>query len=406
MKTMDAAQILTEVEGRRVDRKLTVVQMLPELECGGVERGTLEMARFLVEHGHRSIVVSEGGQLVAQLEREGSTHIQLPVGTKSLRCLGTLKPLRKLLKKSKVDIFHLRSRLPAWLGFLALKNLAPARKPIVFTTFHGFYSVNGYSAIMAKGDCVIAVSKAVEEHIKKAYGLKENIRRIYRGVDPETFNPEVITPARTETLRRKWRVKENLPVLMLPGRVSRLKGQHIFLQSLTKMRLNQVQAVIVGGYEKTGSYLQELQEIITRSGLGENVRLVGHCDDMPAALALADIVISCSSSRAEAFGRTIVEAMAMGKPVLATAHGGSVETILPGTTGWLVEPANPEALATQLDRALQDTASLQIMGKRGREHVRENFTTTKMCETTLSLYLEYMYKKSEGTNESAIINGH
>ncbi len=374
-------------------KKMNIVQILPELECGGVEQGTLEMGRYLVEHGHTSIVVSAGGRMVNQLEKEGSRHLQLPVGEKSPNCLKSLGPLRRLLGSGNIDILHLRSRLPAWIGFLALKGLSFPRRPKILTTFHGFYSVNAYSKIMLKGDCTIAVSQAIKAHIASEYGVKNNIRLIHRGVDVDKFDPKAITQRRLELLRQKWQLKEGLPVIMLPGRVSRLKGHHIFLKSLTQMKLPNFQAVIVGSYDNGGSYLQELDNIIRNSGLEKHVHLVGHCDDMPASLALADIVVNASSSKPEAFGRNIVEAMAMAKPVIATSHGGSVETVLNGKTGWLIKPSSTVAMAKKLEFALKDHERLKIMGKKGREHVQSKFTTRAMCQATLGLYLEYLQKK-------------
>jgi len=376
-----------------VNRKITVVQMLPDLECGGVEQGTLEMGRFLVAQGHASIVISAGGKMVSQLEREGSKHLHWAVGAKSPRCLASLRPLRSLLNHGKIDILHIRSRLPAWIGFFALTGLPAVRRPVIIKTFHGFYSVNAYSKIMLKGDCTIAVSDAVKKHIYAEYGVKENIRRIHRGVESERFDPAAVSRIRSEKLRKKWRLRENTPVILLPGRVSRLKGHHHFLKSLTELTSTPFQTVILGSYDDAGAYLQELKDIVGRNALQDHVYFVGHCDDMPAALALADVVVNATSSKPEAFGRTIVEAMAMAKPVIATAHGGSLETVIHGETGWLVKPSDPEAMGIQLKLALQDPERLRKMGEKGREHVKERFTTHVMCKQTFNLYLEYMERK-------------
>lgn len=379
-----------------VDRKINVVQMLPDLECGGVEQGTLEMGRFLVEQGHTSIVISADGKMVNQLEREGSTHLPWAVGAKSPRCLASLRPLRRLLGHGNIDILHMRSRLPAWIGFLALIGIPAPRRPVIITTFHGFYSINSYSRVMLKGDCTIAVSDAVKKHIHAEYGVRENIRRIHRGVDAEKFNPAAVSRIRSETLRKKWGLREDIPVILLPGRVSRLKGHCHFLNSLAELKSTPFQAVIVGSYENAGRYLQELKDIINNPALQGHVYFVGHCDDMPAASALADIVVNSTSSKPEAFGRTTVEAMAMAKPVIATAHGGSLETVLHGETGWLVKPSDPGAMGKQLRLALQDPERLLKMGKKGREYVKERFTTHAMCKETLNLYMEYRQRRNSG----------
>ena len=158
--------LLLRKRQREPARSLTVVQMLPELEGGGVERGTLELGKYLAEHGHRSLVISAGGRLVGQLEREGSKHIPWNVGSKSPICLKYILPLRRLLQKEQVDVLHLRSRMPAWVGYLAWKSLPKSKRPALVTTFHGFYSVNSYSAIMTKGDGIIAVSESIKKHIQ------------------------------------------------------------------------------------------------------------------------------------------------------------------------------------------------------------------------------------------------
>ena len=370
--------------------------MLPDLVGGGVERGTLEVGRHLAEQGHRSIVISGGGRLVAQLEEENSRHIKWDVGSKSLRCLQYILPLRQFLLKEHVDVLHLRSRMPAWIGYLAWKSLPKDKRPLLVTTFHGFYSVNSYSAIMTKGEGVIAVSESISKHIREHYSVSKSIRVIFRGVDDTQFDPAKVTSERIDALRTQWDIASDIPVLMLPGRLARWKGQDTFLLSLPHLHEQMYQAILVGDLEENSGFSSEICSLIKEHNLEGKVKCVGHCSDMPAALMLADVVLSTSSKEPEAFGRTTVEAMAMGKPVIATAHGGSLETVVNGETGWLVGPSDPEDLARGIREALSDFNRLKTYGIAGQKRVRERFTTKSMCEQTLTFYKELLASKRGG----------
>ncbi len=395
-KTIDCyARLLKEKRQRQTGERLSVVQMLPELDSGGVERGTLEIGRYLADRGHRSMVVSGGGRLVRQLVAEGSQHINWQVGAKSPLSLRYLLPLRRLLKEEQVDILHLRSRMPAWLGYIAWKTLPRHNRPILVTTFHGFYSVNRYSAIMTKGDGIIAISKSIEQHIREAYRVRKNIRLIFRGVDREVFSPEHVGEQRVAQLRSAWRLDGRSPVIMLPGRLTRLKGQDVFIRALALVKQTDYQAVLVGDVADNPGFTEELRNLIKQHGLSDRVFLVGYCDDMPAALLAADIVVSASSNEPEAFGRTTIEAMAMGKPVVATAHGGSLETVSPGRTGWLVSPGDPRDLAIALDEALASPERREALGRAGQELVNQRFTMKQMCEKTEALYRELVNERRQ-----------
>ncbi len=386
-------RIYQDKQEKRKGKRITTVQMLPELEGGGVERGTLEMGRYLAANGHHSIVVSAGGRMVEQLEREGSQHIKWAVGSKSPRCLLYILPLRRLMIDKEVDILHLRSRMPAWVGYISWLSLPKKRRPVLVTTFHGFYSLNKYSAIMTKGDGTIAVSESIKKHIYDKYNVQDGVRLIFRGVDEDIFNPDNVDQSRVSSLKEKWKIKNNQSVIMLPGRITRLKGLDIFVKSLNYVKSHNFQALIVGDVKENPNLVNELQELISENHLQDRVNFVGHCADMPAGLMLADIVISASSTEPEAFGRTTVEAMAMGKPVIATAHGGSLETVIHGETGWLVRPSAPKEMGKKIDEALCDANKLKVFGARGKERVRKNFTTKSMCEKTTLLYQELLLKR-------------
>lgn len=367
---------------------LTVIQMLPDLESGGVERGTLEMGAYLSRHGHRSIVVSAGGRLVTQLENEGSLHITSPVGSKTLSCLPSIFHVRRLLVQTKADILHLRSRLPAWVGHLAVKSLPAALRPHVVATFHGFYSINRYSAVMTKAEAIIAISNVVAKHIQIHYRVPESrVQVIYRGVDERLFTPELVAAGRIEALKKQWGLSGNAdPVILMPGRITGLKGHEVFIKSLAQLRHLPWRAVCVGDIENKTGFQKSLRHLAESLGLDNRISFPGYCTDMPAAYLASDIGVSASSSKAEAFGRVAVEAQAMGKPMVATAHGGSIETVLDGQTGWLVPPDDPDAMARALGEAVANPAKRVLFGENGRRWVLTKFSTREMCEKTVRLY--------------------
>ncbi len=375
-----------------VARAITVAQMLPDLDEGGVEQGTLEMGRYLSRRGHRSLVISRGGRLVDRLEDEGSRHISMPfIGEKSPRCLLHLFPLRQLIRRSRVDVLHLRSRLPAWVGYLAWKSLPSAERPRLVTTFHGFYSVNAYSAVMAKGEKIIAVSNAIAAHIQAAYHVpRDRVVTIHRGVDPAVFDPQVVSADRVERLRRQWNLYHcTAPILLLPARVTRLKGHDLLIEALGGMTGKPWTLICAGDFDPDGDYFQHLQRVCRQLGVAARVLFVGHCDDMPAAMRLADMVLS-TSTKPESFGRTMVEAQALERPVVASDHGGSLETVEEGHTGWLFTPGKVYCLQQTLEQALGAESRWAEMGRLGRQRVLEHFSLSRMCERTLNLYQDLL----------------
>ncbi len=371
--------------------KYTIVQMLPELITGGVERGTLEMGAFLVNKGHRSIVASNGGPMVEELIKNGSEHIKLPVGEKNPKALLCIPKLRKFFLEEKVDILHLRSRLPAWVGLVAAKTINKKMRPRVITTFHGFYSINAYSAVMTKGERIIAVSEQIREHICEKYDvIEDHIKLINRGFDASVFNPECVEQARISKLKKKWGLeKKTGPFIMLPGRFTQLKGHDLFLSALEKIKHLSWTAVLVGDEKEKPAYAAHLKAQVAQNNLEDRVIFAGHCNDMPAAFLLSDLTIS-ASIHPESFGRTAVESQAMGVPVVATSHGGSLGTVIPDKTGWLFPPTDVDALVSVLKKALADPNNLERLGRQAKEWVNHNFTTKLMCEKTLMLYKELM----------------
>lgn len=365
---------------------LVVLQVLPALVSGGVERGTLEIADAVVRAGGRAIVASAGGPLVGPLQRLGARHVLLPLATKNpLAILRNARRLAALARREGVRIIHARSRAPAWSALLAARRTAAH----FVTTYHGTYNEDfpgkrWYNSVMARGERVIAISSFIAGHIRERHGTEAGrIRVIPRGVDATLFDPALVAPARLEALRADWNLPAGRPVIMLPGRLTRWKGQGVLVEAMA--RLPDATAVLVGG---GAAYRAELEARIGALGLADRVRLVGHADDMPAALLLADIVVHASTDP-EAFGRTVIEAQAMARPVVAADLGGPRETVQQGVTGWRVTPGDPAALAAVLRNALDlPEAARAAIGARARAHVLQAYTTRAMQAATLDVYRE------------------
>ncbi len=372
-------------------RKPAVLQVLPRLVAGGVERGTVDVAAALVAAGWRAIVASAGGPMVHELERAGATHVTLPLASKNPFVMrANIDRLVAIIRNLNVDIVHARSRAPAWSARFAAKR---AGRHFV-TTFHNAYGSGSilkhrYNAVMAAGERVIAISHFVGEHAASVYHVPaERLRVIPRGVDINRFDGDKVRPERLIPLMKAWRLPDGVPVVLLPGRLTRWKGQLVLIEAMARLRRPEVHAVILGN--GSPRYRRELEEAVTRNGTGANFRFIDNCTDMAAAYMVADVVVSASTSP-EGFGRVIVEAQAMGRPVIATAHGGAQETIVPGETGWLVPPTDPAALATALAQVLdQDDAARRAMVARQIAHVRTHFTSALMAQRTLAVYEELM----------------
>jgi len=312
-----------------VTKKLTVIQMLPALESGGVERGTLEMGRYLVDQGHRSIVISAGGRLTDQLAKEGSEHINWQVGKKSLLTLRYVSKVRNLLRTIKPDILHLRSRLPGWVGYLAWKKLPREERPKLVTTVHGPYTVGRYSS---RGQRIIAVSNMIRDYIVDNYGFvdPDAISVIYRGVDASQYKFG-FTPSKgwTDEWYSQFPQMQGKKLLTMSARLTRWKGQLHFISIIDQLiqSKQQVHGVIVGAAHATKKkYEEELISKIDQLGLNEHISLVGHRTDLKEILAVSAIVFSLSTEP-EAFGRTTIEALSLGIPVIGYSHGGVKEQL-------------------------------------------------------------------------------
>ena len=309
---------------------MKVIQILPELESGGVERGTLEVGKYLVEQGHESIVISNGGRLVEQLEAEGSRHIALPVHKKSLSSLSQVRVLRRLFEAEKPDIIHLRSRVPAWLAWLAWRKMDPQTRPRLVTTVHGMYSVNFYSKIMTRGEAVICVSNSVKEYVLKNYPdtPEHKLTIVHRGVDPAKLLYDDQAPSDWLT---EWNVQfpetKNRKLLTLPGRITRLKGHEDFLKIIKALKDSNYHGLIVGGtHPKKIEYLDEIKNLAKNMGVSDHITFTGHRNDLQNIISISSVIFSLTQ-QPESFGRTTLEALALGKPVIGYEHGGVGEIL-------------------------------------------------------------------------------
>lgn len=369
-----------------------VLQVLPALVTGGVERGTIDIAQALVEAGWGSVVASAGGPMVRELDRAGATHVKLPLDSKNpFTIRQNVARLKAVIREHGVSLVHARSRAPAWSAYWAARELGI---PFV-TTFHGTY--NGgwlglktrYNSVMAKGRPAIAISGFISKHMQDVYGIDPaEIRIIHRGVDFSRFDPAHVSPERVIQLATRWRLPDGCPVVMLPGRLTRWKGQSVLIEALAQLGRKDIRCLLVGSDQGRHAYTDELKALIKKLDLTEVVHIVGDCSDMPAAYKLTDVVVSASTDP-EAFGRVIVEAQAMGRPILATGNGAAPEILENGRTGLLLPPGDPASLALALDRVLALTAAQrETMAARAIAYARANFSRERMCERTLDVYRE------------------
>jgi glycosyltransferase involved in cell wall biosynthesis len=368
-----------------------VLQVLPRLDQGGVERGTVEVAAALVKAGWRAVVASAGGRMTAEILRAGAEHVQLPLATKNpAMVLLNARRLARLIEARDIDIVHARSRAPAWSAMLAAHR---TRRSFV-TTFHNAYGADSwakrrYNSVMARGDRVIAISRFVAAHAAATYGVGEDrIRIIERGVDLDNFQPDRIASLRIVQLAHAWRLPDGVPVIMLPGRLTRWKGHEILIEALSLLSRRDLFCVFLGaGRER---YRKALERRISARELDGRCQFVDHCDDMPAAYMLADVVVS-ASTRPEGFGRVIAEALAMGRPVIATDHGGGNEIVSPGVTGWLVPPGDANALARALGEALAlGPGARASLARQAVASVSGRFSRDAMTQRTIAVYEEIL----------------
>jgi len=361
---------------------LTVVQLIPALNSGGAERSVLEIARALVQAGHRSVVISAGGRLVAQLQAEGSEHVPLDLGRKSLSTLARLGALRRLLRELQPDIVHARSRLPGWLGWWALKGMTP--RPHFVTTVHGLNSPGRYSAILLRGERVIAVSQTMRDYALSHYPWLEpaRVRVIPRGIDPAAF-PYGHRPdeAWQKAFLAEYPALAGAPLLTLPARGTRLKGHHDAIELLADLKRRGIEArLLLLGVIEPGreAYLAELQALIRLRGVTSQVVLTPARSDIRDIYAISTLILQLSN-KPESFGRTVVEALSLCRPVLGYAHGGVGELLAELYPAGRVPPGDRERLVERAAELLRVAPPIPPL---------QSYRLADMQQATLALYEE------------------
>jgi glycosyltransferase involved in cell wall biosynthesis len=362
--------------------KLTVVQLIPALHSGGAERSALEIARALVQGGHRSVVISAGGRLVKQLQAEGSEHVTLDLGRKSLRTLGRLGALRQVLRELRPDIVHARSRLPAWMGWWALKGMTP--RPHFVTTVHGFNSPGRYSSILLRSERVIVVSQTLRDYVLSHYRWLEpgRVRVIPRGIDQDAF-PYGHRPddAWYKAFFAEFPVLTGAPLLTMPARGTRLKGHHDAIELLADLKRRGIEArLLLLGVVEPGreAYVAELQKLISLRGVTSQVVLSPPRDDIRDIYAVSALVLQLSN-QPETFGRTVIEALSLCRPVLGYAHGGVGELLAELYPAGRVPLGDREKLVERAAELLRVAPPIPLL---------QSYRLSDMQQATLALYEE------------------
>ncbi len=383
-------------------KRPTILQIIPALDTGGAELSTIEAAEAIVRAGGRALVATEGGRLAPRLAAAGGEMIVFPAGTKNpAAILWNARRLARIARDENIGLIHARSRAPAWSAFKAARR---AGLPFV-TTYHGAYSEKSrlkraYNGVMARGDIVIANSRFTAGLIKSRYRTpEERIRVIYRGVSAEAFDPVRVGASRVMALSKRWGGADDARIVLHPARVTHWKGHLDLIAAADRLRDGPAGLVFImaGDAQGRDGYVAQLEQQIAALGLESRVKLVGHCDDMPAAYASAHVTI-VASTEPEAFGRAAAEAQAMGCPVISTDIGAPPETVLAEprvsrghATGWLVRPGDPDVLARTLGAALaMPPAERAALGGRARAHVLASFSIEAMQRATLAVYDELL----------------
>lgn len=376
----------------------TVLQIVPDLQSGGAERATIDMAEALALAGGRCLVASRGGRMVSELQSKGGIWIPFPAATKNpfAMALNSVQ-LARILRDEGVDIVHARSRAPAWVAYYATRQTGAK----FVTTYHSAYYGSSpiklrYNAIMATGDTVIAISEFAARRIRELHPeASERVVVIPRGADLRVFSPDAVSPSRVQRLRAQWNVAAHERIVLLPARLAARKGHAVMIEAAKRLAANGASdiRILFVGDPHSENFRQAIETQIRRAGVSDLVRNVGHCDDMPAAYLAAAAVVA-PSIEPEAFGRVAIEAQAMGAPVIVSDIGASPEIVRapPQTprheaTGWRAPPGDPVALARAIGEALSLTASARDeLMLRARANVQRRFSIEQMQRATLDVY--------------------
>ncbi len=376
--------------------KIKVLQVIPKLGYGGAETGCYDIAHYLAEKDCGSFIATSGGELLKFVKKKKVKIFRLPVHSKNpvLIFFNTLI-LSILILINNINIVHARSRAPAWACYLACLI---TRRNFV-TTFHGTYNFESnlkkfYNSIMLRSKLTIAGSNFIFNHINENYSQylnrKKKLRVIFRGINVDYYNQKNISILKLERIKEEWGLSQDKFTILLPGRLTYWKGQEKFVEALNILvedyNNSNFQAVVLGSDQGRKVYKKKLIDLVQRYRLGQKIKFIDHCKEMPLAYSLADVVVS-ASIQPEAFGRVSVEAQAMGKPIIASDLGGSKETILKGKSGFLYKHDDPRQLAKALNTVIElDQDALNSIGNEGRKNITKKFDVEAMCDSTLREY--------------------
>lgn len=369
-------------------KQIAVMQVLPHLNSGGLVSGAVEIAKELVNSNFKSLVVSSGGYKENEILRNNSLFEKLPVHSKNI--ITIIRNKRKLIDlavKYNINLIHARSRAPAWSAYWAAKEL---NLPFV-TTFHGTYGIENilkkkYNSIMLKGHAVIAISKFIKQHIIDEYGFAKNLHVIPRGVNTNIFSPRKVSSARLVSAAKNIKMEGNDKIILLPGRLTNWKGHKLALKAVARLKVKHYKLIFIGDLQGRVKYKKELINLATALKISDKVIFINHTRDLPSYLMLADVVLSCST-KPEAFGRIVLEAQAMGRPVIAFNHGGSVELIKENENGTLCKVADIKDLADNIEKILYlSTYKRKVLSNKSIRNVNNKYLTTLMCKKTLNVY--------------------
>lgn len=376
------------------EEKPIVLQVLPELQHGGVEWGTVQVAEALQQNGYTNFVASAGGRLEYELDKMKVKHFKLPLKTKNpiKLYLNSLK-LEKIIKENGINIVHARSRAPAWSAYWAAKRAGVK----YMTTFHGTYGLGPkgikkvYNKVMTFGQLVIAISTHIKNHMLQHYNVDESkMRLIHRCVDVEKFAPKAVSQERIIRTIKENNLPEDRPIISLVGRITRWKGQHILVEAMSMLKNKDAYALIVGSDQGRVKYTEELKETAKKLGVENRIKFIGESFDIPALLMVSDVVLS-TAIEPEAFGRAAIEGQAMGKIVLASNIGGSLENLVDGVSGRLFKSNDAKSLAEAMDWALSlSEEEKKKFSEAAIKNVHDNFTKQIMCDKTIAVYNELL----------------
>jgi glycosyltransferase involved in cell wall biosynthesis len=374
-----------------------IVQIVPQMNRGGVERGTVEIAEAISARGWKAVVICNGGRMENQLRRAGAEVYTLPVDTKNpMKWPAVRRRLKAVLLSVGADIVHVRSRAPAWIALPLTRAMGIHSISTIHSKFVPQNFVKRiYNQKMLSADGIIAISDYVKSVITSHYNeaiSEKAIQVIHRGVDLDVFDPVKVSQHRIVRLSETLNLPDDGPVVMLPARATEWKGHAPLIEAVARLEAKDVTLLLLGAGDGHSRFIERLRALAIKTGLDGRLRIASGTDDMPAALMLADVV-AMPSTIPEPFGRVALEAQAMGRPVVAFKHGGAIESIQEGETGWLAEPNNVEDLARCLQLALKlGPRQRTIWAKRARAHVESAFSTQQMCEKTLEIYADFLQK--------------